>query len=52
MSKPKCNQQCKNNIPGARSRLCKELGCELQDQYGNYYHEYCQVPHLHERKEG
>ena len=50
--KPNCNEKCKNNIQGARSRACKVLNnVELTDAMGNYYHPKCQVPGKYERRE-
>ena len=48
--KPLCTTKCINHIQGARSKLCKPLGCELQDENGHMHHEYCRVPSKYREK--
>ncbi len=48
---PRCDQRCSNNIEGARVRLCKALGVELQDVNGNIYHDRCQCPDKYRTEE-
>lgn len=48
--KPLCTTKCINHIQGARSKLCKPLGVELQDENGHIHHYYCQCPSKYREK--